>query len=168
MIIEATIGMLLVGWLLFRQTQPRPVRSSPRGAIIVTVVGAVLAYKFVSAHPVATIDELLFAASLVLGIGFAVVRAHTVRIYRDPAGVLVTRGTMFTLALWAGGIATHIGIDLVGDENLSMSTLTLYIGVVALAQTLIVLYRARSAGHLRDATNPPARQLVTTSARRCP
>jgi NAD/NADP transhydrogenase beta subunit len=146
MLIEGLIAVVVVIAVLALQMRARPVRSSPRAAVIVTVVGAVLAWRFVSSHDVPLSDQALVIVSLVIGAAIAVARAYTVRLSRVD-GVLTAQGTVATLALWIVGIAAHLGIELLGGESgLGSASLTLYIGVVALVQSVVILLRAKSAG----------------------
>jgi hypothetical protein len=95
------------------------------------------------------------AASALVGVGFAVARGFTVRIWRDEAGTLWSRGTAATLVLWIAGLAAHVGLDLLAGHGAGSATIVLYIGTMLLAQLLVVQWRARSL------TAAPSKQPVS-------
>lgn len=147
MLANIVIAVAVIGLILYRQMRPTPVGGSPKTAVILTVIGAVVAVKSLDGTGVGALDLVVLGVSTVVGLAIAVVRGHTVRIYRDPAtNTAYGRGTALTAGLWLAGIAAHVGIDLLASADVSGSTLLFYLGSVLLVQNLVVTARARHAG----------------------
>ena len=147
MLANIVIAVAVIGLILYRQMRPTPVGGSPKTAVILTVIGAFVAVKSIDGAGVSALDIVVLGASTVVGLAIAVVRAYTVRIYRDPASnTAYGRGTALTAGLWLAGIAAHVGIDLLASADLGGSTLLFYLGSVLLVQNLVVTARARRAG----------------------
>ncbi|MGU3291327.1 hypothetical protein [Williamsia sp. M5A3_1d] len=147
MLANIVLAVAVIGLILYRQMRPTPVGGSPKSAIILTVIGAFVAAKSLDGAGVTALDIAVLGVSTVVGLGIAVVRAHTVLIYRDPAtNTAYGRGTAVTAGLWLAGIAAHVGIDLLASASVGGSTLLFYLGSVLLVQNLVVTARARRAG----------------------
>ncbi|MGJ0118562.1 hypothetical protein ACQ7HM_05075 [Williamsia sp. MIQD14] len=147
MLTDIVIAVAVICFILYRQMRPTPVGTSPRTAIILTAVGAFVAAKSLDGSAFDALDVVVLGVSTVVGLAIAVVRAHSVRIYRDPAmGTAYGRGTVLTAGLWLIGIAAHVGIDLAASSSVAGSTLLFYLGSVLLVQNLVVSARARRAG----------------------
>lgn len=144
MLVNVVVGLLVLGWILTRQMSPRQVKDSPKGALIVTVIGLVSAAQFVDHHPLSAVALAVMASSAAVGVAFAVARGLTVRIWRDEQGRLMSRGTAMTLVLWIVGLAVHVGLDMLAGHGAGSATIVLYIGTMLLAQLLVVQWRARS------------------------
>ena len=50
MLVNVVVGLLVLGWILTRQMAPQQVKDSPKGALIVTVIGLVSAAQFIDHH----------------------------------------------------------------------------------------------------------------------
>ncbi|MCX6470145.1 MAG: hypothetical protein NTW76_12635 [Corynebacteriales bacterium] len=147
MLANIVIAVAVIGLILYRQMRPTPVGGSPKTAVILTVIGVVVAAKSLDGTGVGALDLVVLGASTVVGLAIAVVRGYTVRIYRDTAtDTAYGRGTALTAGLWLAGIAAHVGIDLLASADVSGSTLLFYLGSVLLVQNLVVTSRARRAG----------------------
>ena len=112
------IGVAVLAWVVSRQLTTRRLRENYRLAIILAVVGVVQFATFLKGHTshggaiVAAV-----AGSLVIAAVFGVVRAMTVRVWRQD-GQLLRRGTWLTAALWVLAFAAHLGYDyLVAGEQ---------------------------------------------------
>lgn len=143
---EIVIGVAVVVLLLARQLQKRSVREDSRPLIflILAVVGLVEAGQFVKSHPVGSEAILLTVGSLVLAAIFGVIRAFTVRLWREN-GQLFRKGNALTILLWLVSIGIHFGGDALIDSSakgLSSSTLLLYLAVTLGVQQIVVRYRA--------------------------
>jgi hypothetical protein len=90
-------------------------------------------------------DLALTALSIAIGLGLAVVRARTIRIWAE-AGNVWQQGTWVTAVLWVVGLGQHLLLDAVGAPGLGSVSLLLYFGVIIFAQRLVVLGRARARG----------------------
>lgn len=144
------VGVLVLGFVVFRQLRKRPVREDGRPTLLLVlgVLGVVDLVQFLDAHPVHATGIATLAASLVLAAGFGVARAYTVRLWREN-GTLYRQGTVITLVLWLVGIAVHFGADALIDgsgaaKGLASAALVLYIAVTFGVQWTAVRSRARA------------------------
>lgn len=144
MLVNVVVGVLVIGWVLWRQMRPQAVTASPKAAIIITAIGLVGAVQFVQHHPISIGAQAVLVLSAVVGLGIAAVRGLTVRIWHDETGRLMSRGTLPTLVLWIVGIASHVAIDAVGAAGTSGATIVLFIGLSLLGQRLVVQWRGRA------------------------
>ena len=143
---EIVIGAAVVVLLLARQVQKRSVKEDSRPIIflILAVVGLFEAGQFLKGHPVGGEAILLAVGSLVLAAVFGVVRAFTVRLWRED-GKLYRQGNVLTIVLWLVSIGVHFGGDALIDSSakgLSSSTLLLYLAMTLGVQQIVVRYRA--------------------------
>ncbi len=155
MLVNVVVGLLVLGWILTKQMSPQQVKNSPKGALIVTVIGLVSAAQFVDHHHLSVVALATMVFSALLGVAFAAARGFSVRIWRDEQGTLWSRGTVATLVLWIVGLAAHVGLDMVAGHGAGSATIVLYIGTMLLAQLLVVQWRARAL------TGTPAKQPVS-------
>ena len=144
------VGVLVLGFVVFRQLRKRPVREDGRPTLLLVlgVLGVVDLVQFLDAHPVHATGIAMLVASLVLAAGFGVARAYTVRLWREN-GVLYQQGNALTLVLWLVGIGVHFGADVLIDgdgasKGLASAALVLYIAVTFGVQRLAVRSRART------------------------
>ncbi|MFB6535480.1 hypothetical protein ACFCY8_19050 [Streptomyces noursei] len=132
-------------WLVARQLVERPLRErSPVGLVLLTL-GAVQTGWYVTAHPLSWRDGALVVASLAVGVLLAAVRAFTVRL-SVRGDRIVRRGTPLTAALWVVGLGQHFLIDTGVAAGLGAVTVLVYFGVVLLAQQLVLIRWAATAG----------------------
>lgn len=143
---EIVIGIAVVLLLLARQVQKRSVKEDSRPLIflILAVVGLVEAGSFLKSHSIGSEAILLTVCSLVLAAVFGVIRAFTVRLWRED-GKLFRQGNALTIVLWLVSIGIHFGGDTLIDSSakgLSSSTLLLYLAMTLGVQQIVVRYRA--------------------------
>ena len=146
------VAVLVLGFILWRQLQPREVREdSPyRLMLILGVVGVADLIGFAGDHHVSPLAWALVVGSLAVGAGFGVMRGVTVHVWRHN-GVLVRQGNAITVLLWAIALAVHLLVDHAIDgadsqaTGLGSTALLLYLGVALAAQRFATLSRARSA-----------------------
>jgi hypothetical protein len=152
---ELVIGVLVLGLLIYRQVQARPItQRRQRVGLIIAVVGVVLTVQYLQKHS-GTVLIAALIGSLVLAAGFGAARAATVRIWTQ-SGQPWSQGNWLTVVLWIVAVAAHLGLDAAlgshkGLSGLGSATLVLYLGVSLLVQYLIVTYRAQ-----RLAARPPS------------
>ncbi len=147
MLIQLVAGIAVIAFILYRQMRPSPIGNSPRGAVILTAIGAFGALDLLQHGHLSLVDTGLLVVSTLLGLGISLARAHTIAIYRDPVtGAGMSKGTPMTLVLWVVAIAVHFGIDALASKDIGSSTILLYIGSVLLIQNLVVTARARHVG----------------------
>ncbi|WP_018178768.1 hypothetical protein [Jongsikchunia kroppenstedtii] len=142
MVTNVLIAVVVIGFVLYRQMTPRPVRAASRLPLILLIIGGVQTVQHFQ-HGVSSIADIgLVAVSMLVGVGLAAARAHTVRLHRDESGQVWRTGTAATLVLWIVAIAQHVAIHLVVDPGLASASLMLYFGAVLLVQNLLVTRRA--------------------------
>jgi hypothetical protein len=115
--------------------------------LILFVLGVYTLGTFIHAHPVNATGILMLVASLVAAAVFGVLRAYTVRLWRE-GGVLYRQGNLLTALLWLVAIGVHFGADVLVDHSgsakgLSSAAITLYIAVSFGVQWFVVRSRAR-------------------------
>lgn len=146
-VLDLVVGLVVLGLLVFRQLQSRPVRTSQRLLLILLVIGLIeTSYGLQEVHSgPATVAAL--AGSLVLAAVFGALRAFTVRIWMQDGQPWV-KGGLLTAALWAAALATHLGYDyLVGQDTskaqLGTASVLLYLAASLGVQRLVVAYRVQ-------------------------
>jgi drug/metabolite transporter (DMT)-like permease len=152
------IGLVVLGWLLWRQVQVRELRHD-RGYVfplVLCVAGVAQIVGYDREHALGGTGIALLAAGFVVAGGFALLRARTVRVWLDD-GRLLRQGTTVTVVLWVVAIAIHLGGDhLIAPhdaDHLGSVSLLLYLGVSLGIQRFALGERAR---HLLTAGAWPA------------
>lgn len=154
-VISLVITALVLLWILYRQVQVRPVRTSWVVPLVLVIAGvAALTSGSGGGHRglTATAIAVLIALLVLDAAGLGAVRALTVRLWRE-GGTVVRRGTWVTVLLWLVGLGVHLGVDAVA--RISDSSALLYLGVTLAAQRLVLQARAGDPGRLAD--HPPGR-----------
>ena len=157
---NALIALAVVGLLLYRQLTPRLVKTDGGGRLmlILGIVGLVQLTEFVQTSGwVGGFGIGLLVVSLLLGAGFAVVRAYSVRVWQDVSGAWWRRGNALTLVLWLLSIGSHFGVDALAGwlagpgydiQGLGNASLLLYVAISLGLQNLLVAHRV--AGYAGD------------------
>jgi hypothetical protein len=145
------IGVAVLALLIARQLTTRRLRENYRLMIILAVIGVVEFVDFLKNHTGVDDPKIVVAVagSLILAAVFGVVRALTVRVWRE-SGQLLMKGSWLTGVLWAIAVAAHLGYDylVVGGSAgknasaLGNSTVLLYLAVSLTVQRLMLLNRA--------------------------
>jgi len=145
------IGVVVLALLIVRQLTTRRLRESYRLMIILAVIGVIEFANFLKAHTGVDDPKIVVAVagSLVLAAVFGVLRALTVKVWRE-SGQLLMKGSWLTGILWAIALAAHLGYDylVVGSSAgkngaaLGNSTVLLYLAVSLTVQRLLLLNRA--------------------------
>jgi uncharacterized membrane protein len=145
---ELVVGVLILGYLVYRQLQARPLRANPRLLLILLVLGVIETYGFLHTgkHSASAVTVALLG-SLVLAAVFGAVRAFTVRIWQQDGQPWV-QGNAVTAALWVVALAAHFGFDyLVGQHkdvgDIGNATAVLYLVVSLAVQRGVMTYRAQ-------------------------
>lgn len=145
------VGLVVLGWILYRQLQARPVREE-RPYLLMVVLGAlglVETQQFLADKHLAPGAYIVLVVSLAVGMGIGFVRGWLVHIWRVD-GVLTRQGNGATVVLWLVGLAIHLGIDVVlgavesDARGLGLASLWLYLALALAAQRYAVLRRART------------------------
>jgi hypothetical protein len=144
------IGILVLGFLISRQLMTRRLRENYRVFAILAVIGLVEFVNYLHGRAVAsdTRITLAVAGSLILAAVMGVLRALTVRVWRDGGGQLLIRGSWLTGILWAIAVGAHLGYDYLvvgGGKNgtaLGNATILLYLCASLGVQRFVLLSRA--------------------------
>lgn len=139
------IGLLVLAWLISSQLRRKPLSQKTRLGLILAVIGLVETWNFAQHTHLAGRDVALTGLSIVIGLGLAVARAWTVRVWAGQGNVW-QQGTWVTALLWVAGLGQHLLLDTLVVSGLGSASLLLYFGVVIFAQRLVVLSRARARG----------------------
>jgi hypothetical protein len=144
------IGLLVLGFVLYRQLQPRPVRDNMRLPLILGVIGVVELVQYLQHRPHGTGVIAALAGSLVIAAVFGAIRAATIRVWVD-GGQAWRQGNWLTALLWVLSIAAHLGYDYIvdrkaGESGLGSASLLLYFGVTFTIQRIILQARAQRIG----------------------
>ncbi|MEU1378279.1 hypothetical protein ABZ442_32205 [Streptomyces triculaminicus] len=147
------ITVVVVGLVVRRQLRTRPVRRV--GSLVTPAVFGVLGVaaiafgvaSVVKDRPLTAMPVVLLVASLAVAAGFGVARARTVRVWRDPQGEVLRKGTAATTGLWVAAGAVHLGLGLwidhaAGAGILGAASLYAYLAIGLGAQNLLVRGRA--------------------------
>jgi hypothetical protein len=146
-VLDLLIGLVVLGLLVFRQLQSRPVRGNQRLLLVLLVVGVIEMSSGLQRVHVGRATVAALAGSLVLAAIFGALRAFTVRIWMQDGQPWV-RGGLLTAALWVVALAAHLGYDfLLGQDKtmaqLGTATLLLYLVASLGVQWLVVAYRVQ-------------------------
>ncbi|WP_214322039.1 hypothetical protein [Nonomuraea sediminis] len=142
--------------IVYRQMMTRPTERPGilYLAIALAVLGLASGGIVDSGH--LGVSIALVAVEVVCAVVFGVVRAATVRVWHDAAGVTWSKATGWTLLAWVVSIASRVGLYFAGAAlGLAVSTggLLLFIGLTIGVQSLLVTRRGRMlAGAPRAAT----------------
>ncbi|WP_040509847.1 hypothetical protein [Gordonia soli] len=152
--------VVAIVFLLYRQTRERPVsRSTVTVPVVLGAVGIYQTVDYLQNHHHTVGDIVAVLVGFVVAAAIAVPRAHQVKIYRDAAGVVVSRGGPATIALWVVAIVAHAAISLGvpmafgepmarGLSGLDGASILVYLAITIGVQGAII--SARAAGVRRS------------------
>lgn len=146
-VLDLVVGLAVLGLLVWRQLQSRPVRGNQRLLLILLVVGLLETSTYLQRVHTGSAAVVALAGSLVLAAVFGALRAFTVRLWLQDGQPWV-RGSLLTAALWVVALAAHLGYDyLIGQHKdigqLGNATILLYLVASLGVQRLVVAYRAQ-------------------------
>lgn len=147
---DALLGLLVLAWILWRQTQTREVRfdRGPRGFAIIAGLGLWQVVSFLGEHAVRPVAIGVLVGSLVVSAAFGVLRGRLQPVWRAADGRVLRRGTTVTVGLWLVAVALHLAADEYAKHvdaaavGLASASLMLYLAVSLGVQTLVVRERA--------------------------
>ena len=152
------VGVLVLGLLITRQVTTRRLRENYRVVLILAVIGVVEFVNYLKGHPVGgdTRITLAVAGSLVIAAVMGVLRALTVRVWRENGQLLIC-GSWLTGVLWVVAVGAHLGYDYLviggGKDGTAVGNATILLYLVASlgVQRFVLLTRAsrmEAAGQL--------------------
>ncbi|GLW06861.1 hypothetical protein Misp01_19910 [Microtetraspora sp. NBRC 13810] len=136
-----------VVFVLYRQMRVRTVNAPGMRVVALAMIAIGLTSGGVIDPAHVALSVVLLAVECVAAVGFGAVRAATIRIWRDEAGVLWSQGTAWTLAGWAGSFLTRLallGVAHVLGLVTAPTSILLFVGMTIGAQALLVARRARA------------------------
>ncbi|GAB2735723.1 CcdC protein domain-containing protein [Kitasatospora kifunensis] len=142
------IILVVVVFIARRQFQARKLNTERRFWVLPVILGALALrdpHLIDPAHKAAAIGLLLASVVVVLAMGSA--WGWTVRIWREGDGALWAKGTVATVAAWAGLIVLRVGLYGLGSAmhvHQSSSSLLLTLGALLLVRGVVVNWRART------------------------
>lgn len=148
---ELLLGIVVLGFLVYRQLQKRPVNAArQRIGLIAGVIGLIETVNYLGKVHRGSAVVIALVGSLVLAAVFGALRAATVRIWIED-GRPWSQGNWLTALLWVVAVGAHFGYDaLVGSHKglsgLGSATVLLYLAVTLIVQYLVVSYRAQQLG----------------------
>jgi putative drug exporter of the RND superfamily len=153
-IVGLVVSLGILGFILYRQRQVRPLKTTPVLPIVLVILGLGSLIGASQGQPMTPSDIGVLIALLVGdAIAFGALRAYTVRLWRDGE-VVVQQGSWLTVALWLAGLAIHEAV--VAAAHVTSASLLLYLGLTLGTQRLVVGTRARRPGQVAGAPPAPA------------
>jgi hypothetical protein len=140
------IALAVLGLVLYRQLRARPVGERRLYTIpaVLAVIGVAQGGLLDDAHP--ALSVALLAGELVAAVAFGVLRAVTVRLWRESDGELWRRGTGWTLAAWLVSILSRVGFLAAGHAlglKLGSNLFLVFLALTLIVQNLLVVWRGR-------------------------
>jgi hypothetical protein len=141
------IALAVIAWVVSRQLSTQPVDERKMYVLPLILAAAGISQAgLIDPHHQALGTGLL-AVESVVALGLGLLRAATVRIWRDESGMLWRRGTWLTAGAWLLSLTARIalmGAGYVLGVKSGSGGVLLFLGISLLAQNAIVAWRARS------------------------
>ncbi|GAA4582148.1 hypothetical protein GCM10023194_15950 [Planotetraspora phitsanulokensis] len=146
-LLAAVLALAVLALAVYRQMRVRPVNEGRALTLplVLIVVGVLQGHLIDSAH--ASLSIALLAAELLVGAALGIVRAYTMRVWRDAQGTLWRKGTTWTIVAWLVAIAARFGFVAVGSAAgvaLETGSILIFLGLSLVVQAVVVAHRARS------------------------
>lgn len=145
--LSALLILAAVVFVVYRQMMTRPTARNG----IVYVSAALVALGLLTGGLIDTTQLALSLALVVVeaiaAVVFGAVRAATVRVWMDEAGVTWSKATPLTLLAWLASVASRVGLYFAGAAlGLTTSTngVLFFVGLTIGAQALLVARRGRA------------------------
>ncbi|MEU7828067.1 MULTISPECIES: hypothetical protein [unclassified Nonomuraea] len=146
-LLSALLIPAAVIFVVYRQMMTRPTARNG----IVYVSAALVALGLLTGGLIDTAQLALSLALVVVeaiaAVVFGAVRAATVRVWMDEAGVTWSKATPLTLLAWLASVASRVGLYFAGTAlglNVSTSGILFFVGLTIGAQALLVARRGRA------------------------
>ncbi|MEV6864221.1 hypothetical protein AB0M44_24840 [Streptosporangium subroseum] len=145
----AALAIVPTVFVLYRQMKTRIATGyGLRYTAIAMIAIGLLSGGLVDPHNLA-LSVTLLVVEAALAVAFGIVRAATVRVWRDETGVPWSRATGWTLVGWLASLATRFALlgtgPLLGlDLAFTPTALLVFVGLTIGAQSLFVARRAHA------------------------
>ena len=143
----ALLSLAVVVFVVYRQMMTRP---TARNGIVYVSAALIVLGVFTGG----LIDGDHLAVSLALGVveaiaavAFGAIRAATVRVWMDEAGVTWSKATPWTVLAWLASVASRVGLYFAGAAlalPVSTSGILFFVGLTIGTQALLVARRGRA------------------------
>ncbi|MEU2715978.1 DUF1453 domain-containing protein [Streptomyces sp. NPDC007205] len=149
-LVNALVIVAVAATVIARQFRARAINTDRRWWLL-PVILAVVALRepgILDAHHRAE-SAVLLAVELLIGVATGAGWAWTTRVWTAPDGVVWTKSTKASLAVWGVGIALRIGLFALGlalGLHQNSSALMLTLGTTLLVRDGILVWRAQSLG----------------------
>ena len=150
--VNALLIVAAAAIVIVRQFRARPIDTDRRWWLLPLILGVVALREpgILDSHH-RTESGLLLAVELLIGLGMGAGWAWTTRIWTAQDGVVWTKSTKASGAVWVGGIALRLGVFAIGTLlGLHQDSSALMLGLAAtlLVRSGILVWRAKTAGAL--------------------
>ncbi|MGI5485919.1 hypothetical protein [Microtetraspora malaysiensis] len=155
----AVLSVAVVLFVVYRQMMTR--RIERRGILVfagvMMLVGLAGGGVVDTRHP--ALGVLMLVVELAVAVGFGFLRAATVRVWRDEAGMTWSRGTGWTAAAWLASLTSRVALFGAG-YGLGLApaptSVLLFVGLTIAVQSVAVTLRARPLPRVpaRPASSP--------------
>jgi hypothetical protein len=116
LVADIALVVLAVGWILFKQVQPAPVK--PRLLVIVPVVLGYFGVTTTAAKTWSNGPDLLFILlGVAISVGLGLPRGATIRVWAADDGRWWRQGTKATLALWGALFVARAGLYVIAEAT---------------------------------------------------
>ncbi|MFE4969895.1 DUF1453 domain-containing protein [Streptomyces sp. NPDC056660] len=157
-LVNALLIVAVVVVVIVRQFRARPIDTGRRWWLL-PVILAVVALRepgILDAHH-RTESALLLGAEMLVGLAMGAAWAWTTRVWTEPDGVVWTKSTKASGAVWFVGIAVRVGLFALGalvGVHQDSSALMLGLAVTLLVRAGILVWRAQSLPSAPPAGGP--------------
>jgi hypothetical protein len=157
-LVNALLIVAVVVVVIVRQFRARPINTGRRWWLL-PVILAVVALRepgILDAHH-RTESALLLATEMLVGLGMGAAWAWTTRIWTEPDGVVWSKSTKASAAVWFVGAAVRVGLFGLGafvGVHQDSSALMLGLAVTLLVRAGILAWRTQSLPSAPSASGP--------------
>ena len=145
-------GLAVFIFILQRQVQARPVKTDSAMKLILVLGGVGLVQlsevTYAKGYRMGTFTIILIASSLAIAGVLGVMRALSVKVWRNANGVALIQGTALTIVLWIISLAIHFAFEAAIDHSTNIPgglggvTTLLYLAVSLGVQREVARFRA--------------------------
>ncbi|MER5513197.1 DUF1453 domain-containing protein [Streptomyces sp. NPDC002763] len=157
-LVNALLIVAVVVVVIVRQFRARPIDTGRRWWLLPAILAVVALREpgILDAHH-RTESALLLGAEMLVGLATGAAWAWTTRVWTEPDGVVWTKSTKASGAVWIVGIAVRVGLFALGalvGVHQDSSALMLGLAVTLLVRAGILVWRAQSLPSASPAGGP--------------
>ncbi|MFF7753063.1 DUF1453 domain-containing protein [Streptomyces sp. NPDC007971] len=149
-LVNVLVTVAVVAIVIVRQFRARAIDTDRRWWLLPVILGVVALREpgILDAHHRIE-SAVLLAVEVLIGLATGAGWAWTTRVWTEPDGVVWTKSTKASAAVWAGGIALRVGVFAFGillGVHQDSSALMLGLAGTLLVRSGILAWRAQSIG----------------------